>query len=128
MKIRERLSPSQQRLISALAVVVALALWFALTMPLLPPLPEPSSAPHEYSAQLDQSERDTHKPDDEQAAGTEAEPTQPAEEPEELTTPSRRPLVPGYILPSPVAVLKSLAYLHTEEALVRSAAFSLWRI
>jgi NitT/TauT family transport system permease protein len=50
------------------------------------------------------------------------------EKPEEVVAQGRRPLVPAYILPSPVAVLKSLAYLHTEEALVRSAFMSLWRI
>src|SRR5215210_4262243 len=106
MKIREKLSQSQQRLISWLAVAVALAFWFLLTMPLLPPLPEPSKAPHEYNAQLDQSAHDIHKAEEE-AGTTEPAPPPPVEEkPEEIVPQGRRPLIAAYILPSPIAVLK----------------------
>lgn len=38
------------------------------------------------------------------------------------------PLVPSTILPSPLQVLSAMAYLHREEALVRSAAASFLRI
>jgi NitT/TauT family transport system permease protein len=39
-----------------------------------------------------------------------------------------QPLVPRSILPSPIAVLQALVYLHEEQGLVRSAAYSFWRI
>lgn len=39
-----------------------------------------------------------------------------------------QPLVPRTILPSPLAVLQALVYLHQEQGLVRSAAYSFWRI
>ncbi len=39
-----------------------------------------------------------------------------------------RPLIPATILPSPMQVLAALAYLHTEEGLVRSAIASFLRI
>ncbi len=38
------------------------------------------------------------------------------------------PLVPGTILPSPIAVIQALAYLHHEEGLIRGAFYSFWRI
>jgi ABC-type nitrate/sulfonate/bicarbonate transport system permease component len=39
-----------------------------------------------------------------------------------------QPLVPRTILPSPLAVLQALVYLHEEQGLVRSAFYSFWRI
>ncbi len=37
-------------------------------------------------------------------------------------------LMPRVILPSPTEVLRAFPYLHSEEALVRSAGYSLWRV
>jgi NitT/TauT family transport system permease protein len=125
MIIRESVSQLKRRFITVLAVAGALAAWFVLTLPVLPPLPEAKhTAPHQYEAQLDQSEGDDAE--DPVVSGPVAPEREEYAAPE--PAPSRRPLVPAYILPSPLAVMQSIVYLHQEEALVRSAFWSLWRI
>ena len=125
MRIREQLEPAKQRLLMIASIVTGIALWFVLSLPMLPPRAGSElDAPHSYDAQLDQ-QQDEVSPDG-TAAETQIRP-RPQEEPEPVSS-ARLPLVPAYILPSPLAVLQALSYLHFEQALVRSAFFSLKRI
>jgi ABC-type nitrate/sulfonate/bicarbonate transport system permease component len=148
MKIRQELSPAKRRIVSALTVALAVLVWFLLTLPVLPPNP----------AAVDQAEEpvaaapaDTTAPPPAEAPGSSAEPTDqamadadgsgpaetapqaPSDEPltrdrREVQPAGPRPIVPASILPSPAAVIKSFAYLHAEEGLVRSAAMSFYRV
>ena len=111
LKIRHQLPPGRQRLVSTVSVLVFFALWWLLTMPLLPP---DTSAAGATVADAPGSTR--------QGAGGEQE----SIESDELAGP--RPLIPAYILPSPQAVLGAVLTLHREQALVRSAARSIYRI
>jgi len=116
LKIRSELPPARRRLVSTIAVVVFFALWWLLTLPFLPPsvsLAETTvaDAPIPLGQELEES---------------------PAEQPQEqfsLKQPrGPRPLIPSYILPSPLAVLQAVVTLHQEQALVRSALRSIYRI
>jgi NitT/TauT family transport system permease protein len=111
MRLRQELSPTRRRLIGLVSSALVLALWFLVTTPLLPPEPQPAASdvgivtdPHDLYP-LRESEAVQAELQDE-----------------------RRPLVPRTILPSPIAVVQALGYLHREEGLVRSAAMSFWRI
>jgi NitT/TauT family transport system permease protein len=102
LKIRGELPASRRQLVSAIAVVAFLLLWWLLTLPVLPPLKETGATVADALA--------------EDSAQEEAEAAKP------------RPIIPAYILPAPQAVLSSVVVLHREHALVRSAARSLYRI
>ncbi|MCB1187832.1 ABC transporter permease [bacterium] len=116
MRIRQQLEPGRQRLLMMASIATSLVLWFILSTPMLPPKAgDGQDLPHRYEATLDQGDV---------AANGNGNGEEKAEE----VAPSKRPIVPAYILPSPVAVVKALGYLHTEQALVRSAFFSLKRI
>jgi NitT/TauT family transport system permease protein len=125
MKIRQELSPAMRRIVAASSVGLILLIWFVLTLPLLPPLPArtppPEVVPRE--GQLGASEAANTAADallDERAAGGSYHVDAPPS--------GSRPIVPASILPSPQAVLAALVKLHTDEALVRSAAMSFYRI
>src|SRR5688572_15699707 len=109
MKIRGELHPAKRMLISTISVVSFFALWFLLTLPMLSPA---DSSFELHTDSLPNTAADAVM--DNYSA--------------DRTEPRLRPIVPPIILPSPIAVLKALAYLHTEQALVRSAAVSLFRI
>lgn len=116
MKIREELSAAKRRLISVVSTVAFLALWIVVTLPIIPgqaiippPAVDSSSRPDIGIHQEDVAQGMTN------AAG-------------EAVTSTMRPLIPAQILPSPLAVLRAIAYLHTDQALVRSAAASFWRV
>jgi NitT/TauT family transport system permease protein len=109
VRLREELFPAQRRFIGLVAAATALALWFLLTMPVLPAIPPDPGTPR------------IQDPED-------AFPLRESAAINDALEGERRPLVPRTILPSPVAVLSALAYLHHEEGLVRSAAMSFWRI
>jgi len=113
LKIRAELTPPRRMLVSTVAVIAFLLLWFILTWPLLPPLP-PVSATVADATQADEGD---YQPPEAIADGA-----------EEAEAPGPRPLIPAYILPSPQAVLVAVVVLHTDHALVRSAARSLYRI
>jgi len=102
LKIRGELPASRRQLVSAIAVVAFLLLWWLLTLPVLPPLQETGATVADALA--------------EENAQEEAEAAKP------------RPIIPAHILPAPQAVLASVVVLHREHALVRSAARSLYRI
>ena len=105
LKIRAELPPVKRQLVSTIAVVVFLALWWLLTWPLLPPLEAPPAT----------------------VADALAEDYQPEEAP--VVEPAGpRPIIPAFILPAPQDVLASVVVLHRDHALVRSAAKSLYRI
>ncbi len=116
MKIREELSAARRRMISLVATVVFLGLWVGVTLPVIPGQAVPASAPASSES----------RPDigiDQEQVG------------EGMTSASNAavgdvllPIIPAQILPSPLAVLKAIAYLHTDQALVRSAAASFWRV
>jgi len=135
MKIRVELPPARRRLISGVSAAVALGLWFALTAPVLPPLPpdmaQPPAAPAAEAAGAITA--------DATRAGGTALPVGPQPPAMDVANPGSsaaaaeaeqgwRPIIPAMILPSPVAVLRALAYLHTDQALVRSAAYSFYRV
>ena len=107
LKIRAELPVTRRHVVSTVSVIVFFALWTLLTWPLLPPVQVQATAADALQ--------------EEQVPVADAAPP-PAEEPQ------ARPLIPAYILPSPQAVLGSVVYLHQEQALVRSAARSLYRI
>ncbi|MCB1216471.1 ABC transporter permease [bacterium] len=96
------------------SIATGLILWFLLSTPMLPPLPgDGLELPHSYEGALDQGEENGRGQADEEAAEA---------------APAKRPIVPAYILPSPLAVFRAIGYLHTDQALVRSAFASLKRI
>lgn len=103
LKIRAELSPGKRQLVSAVAVIAFLLLWWLLTWPLLPPLEGTAATVAD-------------------APALEGAQDEPAAEPQP------RPIIPAYILPAPQDVLLSVVVLHKEHALVRSAARSLYRI
>jgi len=112
LKIRQQLPPNRQRLVSAVSVVVFFSLWWLLTQPFLPPAPASAGATVA------------------DAPGLVGEPAKTGFSDAELVEapPGPRPLIPAYILPSPQAVLGAVLTLHREQALVRSAARSIYRI
>ncbi len=111
MKIRQELPRGKRQFAALVSIVVFIAVWWLLTAPILP------GAPGHTTVQVPE------------AVGVEIEalPLDGATPPP-AELPFAHPLVPAYILPSPWAVVGSIAYLHTEQALVRSALISLWRI
>lgn len=112
LKIRTQLPPGRQRLVSTVSVLLFFLLWWLLTMPVLPPS---TSAAGATVADAPGAGGPTAE-DDPIHGGTIEEPAGP------------RPLIPAYILPSPTAVLQAVLTLHREQALVRSAARSIYRI
>lgn len=116
MKIREELFVAHRRMISVISSAVLLGLWIVVTMPVIPGVASPSIAPVASE----------NRPDigiNQENVGEGM--TNAASEPLGSVM---LPLIPAQILPSPVAVLKAIAYLHTDQALVRSAAASFWRV
>lgn len=116
MKIREELSAARRRMISLVSTVVILGLWVVVTLPVFPgtanPTPAQVSSEDRPNIGIDQEDVGEGMTN---AAG---EPLRDA----------MLPLIPAQILPSPLAVLRAVAYLHTDQALVRSAAASFWRV
>lgn len=115
MKIRVELSAAQRRMISLVSTVVLLGLWVVVTLPVLP---GKASPPASVSSEA--------RPDigiDQENVGEGM--TNAVSEPLQDVL---LPLIPAQILPSPFAVIKAIGYLHTDQALVRSAAASLWRV
>jgi NitT/TauT family transport system permease protein len=136
MKIREELSPAKRRLVGLTTSGVAIALWIIITLPVLPAPPEtpPPSVPPTATEQA-QPAADQSQPASEEGQPPAARPDIGINRSEAggaaasgMTASSRRALVPAQILPSPIAVLQAIAYLHTDEALVRSAATSFFRV
>ena len=113
MRIRQELPRGQRQFTALVSIVVFVAIWWLITLPVLP------GAPAHYLPPVQDQALAPMPP------GTQA--VQP-EQPETEAVPTSHPLVPAYILPSPWAVVSSISYLHREQALVRSAAVSLWRI
>jgi len=129
VRIRQELTANERRARGLAASALALALWVAITLPVFPAPPAPAAPPQ--AAPVGTS------PGASQAAGAAASSVDapgaaPAGAPgpaaAAASSPRRLPLIPAQILPSPLAVLKAVAYLHTEEALVRSAAVSFFRV
>jgi NitT/TauT family transport system permease protein len=120
LKIREQLEPTKQRLLMLASIVTGMLLWFILSLPVLPAKPgaEPD-IPHSYDSVMEEAKNG--------AAGVPSAVLEQADE-AAVEPLSKQPLVPAYILPSPIAVARALAYLHLEQALVRSAFASLRRI
>lgn len=125
MKIRQELSPNQRRIVSAGAVALMLLVWFALTLPVLPPLPVREAPVAEAVPAADALQTSDVGATAADAFVDEGRTTYSSEP---VTRRGPRPLVPASILPSPQKVLAALGYLHTEEALVRSAGMSFYRI
>lgn len=120
MKIREQPEPTKQRLLMLASIVTGMLLWFILSLPLLPAEPgENPDLPHSYDSVMDEAK--------EAGSAGQASTADEADKIPEAVA-GRLPLVPAYILPSPMAVARALAYLHLEQALVRSAFASLRRI
>jgi len=110
LRIREKLPAGRRQLVSAASVIAFLFLWWLLTWPLLPPL-ETAATTVADAPELGGNARELGGATEEQVA-----------------EPQPRPIIPAFILPAPQDVLMSLVVLHKEQALVRSAARSLYRI
>ena len=117
LRIREPLPPRRRILINVVSVLAMLALWVLLTLPMLPA----DTPPAVQTSAIDSGERVNE--------GL-ASDVGPATDPPATVADSgeRRPIIPASILPSPMQVVAALGYLHREQALVRSAVVSFWRI
>src|SRR5690606_2658153 len=103
LKIRQQLAPARKRLLMLASIATGFLMWFILSMPMLPPAQGSSQdLPHRYEASIDQGaeEESGIAEDESETAG------------EEQLAQGKRPLVPAYILPSPIAVVKALGHLH----------------